>query len=67
MKKTRESILSELDTYTHDDLRRAAFVYLKIVNHLEDAAEKESRLREITRIKIAQKHLAIYNKEYDAI
>jgi hypothetical protein len=67
MKKTKESILKELDAYTYGDLRKAAFVCLRVVNHLEDAAEKENRPREIARIKIAQKLLALYNKEYDGI
>lgn len=67
MKRSRENIIEEINSYSNEQLRQASFAYLKILNHLQDASEKENRIREMARIKIAQKHISNYYKEYDGI
>lgn len=67
MKKTKESLLEEIDKMSADEIKQHAFAYLRIKEHIWREFEKsvsENRIREKLRLKIAQKHISLWFNEY---
>jgi hypothetical protein len=69
MKKTREQLASEVDSLSDQDLKKMAYVFLKIKEHIwrefsDPSNDSESRRREKFRLKVAQKHITNWYNEY---
>lgn len=69
MKKTKEEIISFLDSCPQEDLKKMAFTFLRIKEHIwrefeQCGNEYEKRSRETMRLKIAQKHINNWYNEY---
>jgi hypothetical protein len=68
MKKSREDLLQQINYSTEEEVRRMAFAFLRIKEHIwrefETLDDSESRKREKFRLKIAQKHITNWYNEF---
>jgi DNA repair photolyase len=68
MKKSKEDLLEQVNSSTDEELRRMAFAFLRIREHIwrefETLEKSESRKREKSRLKIAQKHITNWYNEF---
>lgn len=69
MKKEKSEILKEINLLSHDELKRLAFAFLRIKEHIwqeniSPSKSEEYRKREKLRLKIAQKHITTWYNEY---
>jgi DNA repair photolyase len=67
MKKTKEELLEKINSLSFDNVRQLAYAFLRIEEQVWrtfDENNSETRSREQARLKIAQKHISNYLKEY---
>jgi hypothetical protein len=63
--KLKKELFKEIDSHSDNEIKRMAFVYKRLTEHLLLAGEKETRTREKARIKIALKLIDKWSNEYD--
>lgn len=61
---TKQQILDSLRKANLSDLEQMSFAYIRVIEHLKLAAERETRDREKARIKIALRHINKFFTEY---
>jgi len=68
MKKTKEDILNILNSLSEDDIKRMAYSFLRIREHIwrefDDSINSEKRTREKLRLEIAKKYITKWSQEY---
>jgi hypothetical protein len=64
--KTRDELLSSVNSLSEDELKRMAFTYLQILDHIDYHLNsgKEERTREKMRLLIAQKNIQRFYNNY---
>ena len=64
--KTRDELLSSVNSLSEDELKRMAFTYLQILDHIDYHLNsgKEERAREKMRLLIAQKNIQRFYNNY---
>ena len=64
---TKQQIIDSLNSEATNisNLKQMSFAYIRIIEHLNLATQKETRDREKARIKIALKHINKWFNEYD--
>jgi DNA repair photolyase len=69
MKKSKEDLMNEINSSTEEELKKMAYGFLRIKEHIwrefanaDDTSE--SRRRERSRLKIAQKHITNWYNEF---
>lgn len=68
MKKSREELIEQINLSSLEDLKKMAYGFLRIKEHIwrefSQIDNSESRRREKSRLKIAQKHITNWYNEY---
>ena len=68
MKKNKTDLIKILDSSSLEEIKQMAFAFLRIKEHIWREFENsfsEKRTRETMRLKIAQKHITNWFKEYE--